>query len=94
MIQAINRWLQDSGKRYQDGVALLEKYCNNAHMIREFSNRSPRFAMDDLIGVLKKINKEISDIPDNCQKPTTTELPKEVVDAKKRCTTFGSRFQS
>lgn len=59
MIKAIEQWISDPGREYAVGVDLLEGVCNNASLIRFFRNRSPRFAMGDLIAELQHWKKNV-----------------------------------
>lgn len=48
-------WLDDPQRNYADGVRLLERHQPNKHLVRVFSNRSPRFAMGDLMAELRRL---------------------------------------
>lgn len=51
----IEQWISDPQRDYSTGVRLLEKATNNLHLVRVYANRSPRFAMADLVAELRKV---------------------------------------
>ncbi len=64
----IEQWISDPQRDYSTGVRLLEKATNNLHLVRVYANRSPRFAMADLVAELRKVkhNPVVDDTAVEC----------------------------
>lgn len=86
MTNEINNWINDPQRDYAVGVRLLELHCTNPHLVRYFANRSPRFAMGELVAELRRIQpkaKEQQTFLPVAAQTTKPNLPK-VVDAAKQ----------
>ena len=57
MVDEITKWIDNPQRDYSEGVRLLQQYGKNCHSVRYFSNRSPRFAMPELVAELQRLNK-------------------------------------
>lgn len=88
MINDITRWIDNPSRDYAEGVMLLEKHSSNTHLVRVFANRSPRFAMSDLVAELRRLKPTAAaDLPaatvtaqaSKPQVPKVAEVAKQMV---------------
>lgn len=79
----IETWVKNPNRDYFEGVSLLEAHCPNRNLVRYFANRSPRFAMDELVAEVSKLkpNATVS-LPAEEKTEVVVELPDAVVRAK------------
>jgi hypothetical protein len=84
----ITHWIENPSRDYAEGVRLLEKHSSNTHLVRVFANRSPRFAMSDLVAELRRLKPTAAaDLPaatvtaqaSKTQVPKVAEVAKQMV---------------
>jgi hypothetical protein len=84
----ITHWRENPSRDYAEGVRLLEKHSSNTHLVRVFANRSPRFAMSDLVAELRRLKPTAAaDLPaatvtaqaSKTQVPKVAEVAKQMV---------------
>ena len=84
MITEIKDWIDNPQRDYAAGVRLLERHSTNRNLVRCYANRSPRFAMGELVAELRRIQPTAKDAPGTAavaaQAPT---VPAVVKDAKR-----------
>lgn len=56
MVKEIEQWLADGQRSYAVGVDLLSRHGGTAQQVRVYANRSPRFAMAELMGELRRLS--------------------------------------
>lgn len=79
MIADIEQWLADGQRSYEVGVDLLSQYGGTAQQVRVFRGRSPRFAMGDLMGDLRRLSARSS----GSTPPPMVAVPAVALRAKK-----------
>lgn len=84
MNNEITRWIDNPSRDYAEGVRLLEKHSSNSHLVRVFANRSPRFAMSDLMAELRRLQPTAADFPAATVNPQASKpaVPKVAEAAK------------
>lgn len=88
IVQAIDHWLA-TGADYQNGVTLYVKHGKSTFLKEFFATRNTEYAAEKLAAELTKLRDSIQpEIPAPkigvLPQATTTELPKEVVETKKK----------
>lgn len=79
----IEQWISDPQRDYNVGVQLLGKVTRNTHLVRVYANRSPRFAMADLVALLQKEAKSnVEAEASTVIRTKSKEVPSEVDKAK------------
>lgn len=73
MNTSIKEWIKNPKRCYYDGVKLLEAAGGNTNLVRVFNNRSPHFAMDELVHELKKLEPKTDIVANATEKTATTE---------------------
>lgn len=79
----IEQWISDPQRDYKAGVKMLEMATNNSQLVRVFSNRSPRFAMGDLVAELRKVGGRLKNY-DVKEKPSAVPAVPPVVESAKQ----------
>ena len=82
MNKEISQWIENPNREYADGLRLLERYGTNPFQLRSFSNRSPRFAMSELVGVLRRLTDSTTKVQKDETKTEATAAPSVVDKAK------------
>lgn len=87
MKNAVKEWIENPLRDYFDGVRLLECFGNNQNLVRVFQNRSPRFAMNDLVSEVRRLGDvmvpEEEHAPILQEQEKRKEIPSVVEKAKK-----------
>ena len=78
----IKTWIDSEPRDYAVGVRLLEQHGASASLVRVFANRSPRFAMRDLVAELRHLAATAR--PAKAPKPQNEAVPPLVQEAKQR----------
>lgn len=86
MRNEVNEWIENPKRDYHEGVRLLERHSGNSRLVHVFANRSPRFAMNDLVAELRRLHVPDTDIPSPSVVPAVAPKPTvpPVVDTAKK----------
>ena len=86
MRNEVNEWIENPKRDYHEGVRLLERHSSNSRLVHVFANRSPRFAMNDLVAELRRLHVPDTDIPSPSVVPAVAPKPTvpPVVDTAKK----------
>lgn len=86
MRNEVNEWIENPNRDYHEGVRLLERHSSNSRLVHVFANRSPRFAMNDLVAELRRLHVPDTDIPSPSVVPAVAPKPTvpPVVDTAKK----------
>ena len=83
MDQEIKEWLDNTDRDYNKGVDLLETWGNNACLVRNYRNRSARFAMKSLEADLRRLSRQLGDSPMLRSKSKTKAEEPEIIQRAK-----------
>ena len=80
----IQQWLSSEEPDYRQGLALLERYGGNPHLLRHYRERSPRFALPDLAADLERLARHTAAAPTVQGGSPAMKESKAVQTAKKK----------
>ena len=83
MNNSITEWINNPDRIYADGVRLLEAYGGNPNLVRVFANRSPRFAMADLVAEVRRLTPRPVPVTVSKVLPPAPDVPAVAKEAKR-----------